>query len=183
MAAGLVAQKKIAPVICVFPNGGMSGYRDRPDEKAMGETLIIKELIPLIDKQYRTIAKPEGRTIAGFSMGGGGAVRLAIKHPDLFSAAASWAAAIRFREDDPSFQVERLSGLKDRVRLLMIVGEKDQTRAGHAPLLERLQQAKLPVEYQELPDVGHDLGKYYELTGEKLVTFVASGFTKSSSGE
>ncbi len=55
------------------------------------------ELIPLIDRTYRTRADREGRVIAGFSMGGGGAVRLALKHPDLFSAAASWAAALGSR--------------------------------------------------------------------------------------
>src|ERR1041384_891556 len=93
----LIGEKKIKPAICIFPNGGMSGFRDRPEEKVMVETMIVKELIPLIDKSYRTVADRKGRVIAGFSMGGGGATRLALKNPELFSASASWAGAIMFR--------------------------------------------------------------------------------------
>src|SRR5262249_55921810 len=93
----LLEQKRIPPGICVFPHGGLSGQLRQPMTKVMGETLIIKELVPLIDKTYRTKATREARVISGFSMGGGGAVRLALKHPDLFSAAASWAGALGSR--------------------------------------------------------------------------------------
>lgn len=41
----------VPPVICVFPNGGRSGYLGSV------ETMIVKELIPLIDKDYRTKAQ------------------------------------------------------------------------------------------------------------------------------
>ena len=73
----------------------MSGYRDGPEQKIIGETLIIKELLPLVDKSYRTIATRDGRAICGFSMGGGGSIRLALSHPDLFSAAA-WGGMALF---------------------------------------------------------------------------------------
>ena len=48
----------------------------------MGETTVIKELIPYIDKTYRTIASRTGRAIQGMSMGGFGAMRLALKYPE-----------------------------------------------------------------------------------------------------
>ena len=133
LVARLATQKKAPAVICVFPNGGMSGYRDRPEQKIMGETLLIKELIPLIDRTYRTRADREGRVIAGFSMGGGGAIRLALKHPDLFSASASWAAALGSRGGDlpPQLETDNLRRLAGRVRLLMVVGDKDMTYARH----------------------------------------------------
>jgi enterochelin esterase-like enzyme len=174
-----VEAKHIPSVICVFPNGGMSGYRDNPEQKIMGETLIIKELIPLIDGKYRTIATQEGRTICGFSMGGGGSIRLALKHPDLFSAAASWAAALGSRDAAVSpaalarQNVEKING---KVRLLLIVGDKDLTYSSHAPFIEALKELKLPYEYQVLPGVEHNLGVYYEQTGPKMVKFVTSGF-------
>src|SRR5262249_42120585 len=69
--------KKIPPVICVFPNGGMSGYADNPAAKVMGETLVVRELLPLIDGKYRTRVTRDSRAVGGFSMGGGGAIRLA----------------------------------------------------------------------------------------------------------
>src|SRR6185312_13946459 len=91
--AARLAAGKISPAIYVFPNGGLSGYRDHSDSNVKVETMITKELIPLIDKKYRTRPDRMSRVIGGFSMGGGGAVRLALPHPDLFSAAASWAGA------------------------------------------------------------------------------------------
>lgn len=175
----MIKEKKIAPAICVFPNGGMSGYQDRPEQKVMGETLIIKELIPLIDKTYRTQAEAKGRVVGGFSMGGGGAVRLSLKYPDLFSAAGSWAGALGGRRGGaapPELEVENLQKVAGKVRLLMIVGDKDMTFAGHKPMLDKLEQAKFPVTYKVLEGVEHNLGKYYEKTGEEMVKFLAEKF-------
>jgi S-formylglutathione hydrolase FrmB len=53
------------------------------------ETYITKDLVGHVDATYKTIAKREGRAIAGLSMGGFGALMLSMRHQDLFSAAAS----------------------------------------------------------------------------------------------
>lgn len=53
------------------------------------ETYVIEDLIKEVDGRYRTIATRDGRAIAGLSMGGFGALKLALKHKDLFAAAAS----------------------------------------------------------------------------------------------
>lgn len=53
------------------------------------ETYITKDLVSWVDATYRTIPKREARAIAGLSMGGFGALQLAMRHPDLFVAAAS----------------------------------------------------------------------------------------------
>jgi S-formylglutathione hydrolase FrmB len=58
------------------------------------ETYIIKDLVGDVDAQYRTIAKREGRGLAGMSMGGLGAFELAMRHPDEFSAAASHSGVV-----------------------------------------------------------------------------------------
>jgi S-formylglutathione hydrolase FrmB len=50
------------------------------------ETMFISELMPHIDRTFRTVAAREGRIIEGFSMGGYGAARLGFKHPLLFAA-------------------------------------------------------------------------------------------------
>ncbi|WP_414664394.1 alpha/beta hydrolase [Horticoccus sp. 23ND18S-11] len=74
-----------APMILVLPNGGShTFYKDSGDDKLPAETLIIRDLIPHIDATYRTIASRAGRAIEGFSMGGRGATRLAMKYPELF---------------------------------------------------------------------------------------------------
>ncbi len=72
-------------MIMVLPNGGRSTfYKDSADGRFPIESIFIDELIPFIDSNYRTIAGREGRCIEGFSMGGRGATRLAMKHPHLF---------------------------------------------------------------------------------------------------
>jgi endo-1,4-beta-xylanase len=183
MLAERLAAKKIPPVICVFPNGGLSGYRDHPETGVNVETMIIRELVPLIDRSYRTRTDRESRVLAGFSMGGGGAVRLALKHSDLFSAAASWAGALSPHHDGekagPAFDDGLLEPSRPRVRLLMIVGYKDLTWPWHAPALAAFEAAHYPFTLHTIADLGHELGRYYELTGDELIGFVTAGFRPS----
>ena len=110
-------------------------------------------------------------------MGGGGAIRLAVKYPDTFCAAASWAAAIGFRragalEEFNEQLRENAERIRNRVRLLLIVGDKDMTYAGHAPVIAQLKELKLGYEYEVLEGVGHDLGRYQSGTGSRLVEFL-----------
>jgi S-formylglutathione hydrolase FrmB len=84
---------EVPPMLMVFANGGRnSNYIDAVDGTVLPETMIIKELIPHTDATYRTIGERSGRAIQGFSMGGGGALRLAAKFPDLFSSVVVWGA-------------------------------------------------------------------------------------------
>jgi S-formylglutathione hydrolase FrmB len=55
---------------------------------------LTQDLIGWVDARYRTIASREGRAIAGLSMGGFGAMALALGHPELYAAAASHSGAI-----------------------------------------------------------------------------------------
>lgn len=50
------------------------------------EDFIAKDLIAYIDSHYRTVARRESRGLFGHSMGGYGTLRIAMKHPELFSA-------------------------------------------------------------------------------------------------
>jgi S-formylglutathione hydrolase FrmB len=83
-------------VLIVCPDGGYgSWYLDSPLKKEFQyETFIIQELIPYIDKKYKTVAGREGRLITGLSMGGHGALYLAARNPDKFLAAGSIAGAV-----------------------------------------------------------------------------------------
>jgi S-formylglutathione hydrolase FrmB len=58
------------------------------------ETYIARELVGWVDAHYHTIARRDGRAIAGLSMGGFGAMSLALRHPDEFAAAASHSGAV-----------------------------------------------------------------------------------------
>lgn len=72
-------------MIVVMPEGNNGWYTDSatiPTDKY--ETHILKELIPDVQKRYRTIEARYGRAIAGLSMGGYGALKLGLKFPDTF---------------------------------------------------------------------------------------------------
>ena len=84
---------KAQPIIYVFVNGGEISHWNYPPLASMGEDVFVKELIPHIDLNYRTVDNRSGRAIQGFSQGGRGATRIAFKYPDLFSSVAAGGGA------------------------------------------------------------------------------------------
>lgn len=50
------------------------------------EDVVTHEMVTYMDSHYRTIAKPGSRGLCGHSMGGYGTLRIAMKHPDIFSS-------------------------------------------------------------------------------------------------
>lgn len=81
-------------LIIVTPGVGDTWYANSAsDPQARYEDVIIKDLIPYIDGHYRTVASRDGRAIAGLSMGGLGAVKFALRYPQMFSFAASFSGA------------------------------------------------------------------------------------------
>jgi enterochelin esterase-like enzyme len=64
---------------------GCSWYVNSP---ATGnwEDFVIQELVPYIDREFRTIARRDSRGIAGDFMGGYGAIRFGMRYPDVFAA-------------------------------------------------------------------------------------------------
>ena len=95
------------PLIVVMPDGGRGFYCDGIENPRQAcESAIVKDLIGFIDNTFPTIAKREGRVIGGLSMGGYGALKLAVKFPELFCATVSHSGAVTFshyalnRDDD-----------------------------------------------------------------------------------
>lgn len=91
-----------ASLITVMPEGGKVGWYtnwvNRSVRSQEWETFHLKQLIPWIDENFRTIAKKRGRAIAGLSMGGFGAIHYAQQRPDLFAFAASFSGALDLEE-------------------------------------------------------------------------------------
>jgi len=95
-ADALIESGTIDPLLIVMPAAGNSWY---VNSRAVGgpgefETVIIDELLPHIEANHDVAPGRDNRTIAGLSMGGFGALRLAYAHPDLFSAVASMSGAV-----------------------------------------------------------------------------------------
>jgi putative tributyrin esterase len=81
--------------IIVMPEGNDSWYTDSatvPTNKY--ESYIMQELIPAVDKRFRTISTREGRAIAGLSMGGYGALKFGVKYPQQFVFVGSMSGAL-----------------------------------------------------------------------------------------
>ena len=78
-------------MIVVMPEGNDSWYTDSANNKY--ETYILTELIPDVEQRYRTIEARYGRSIAGLSMGGYGAIKFGLKSPFTFVFAASMSGA------------------------------------------------------------------------------------------
>jgi enterochelin esterase family protein len=84
----LIAAGKAKPMIVVMPNGHTP---DRPNAGATNMLLnpdfrddFLKVVIPYVDRNYRTIANPDNRAMAGLSMGGGHTIQNGLPHPELF---------------------------------------------------------------------------------------------------
>src|SRR5512135_2093624 len=85
-----IADRTIPPMIIFMPDGGVTFYINDFEGKVRYEDMFVQELIPYFDATYRTRPKPEFRGISGLSMGGWGALTLAMRHTDLFAACAAF---------------------------------------------------------------------------------------------
>ncbi|MEO8399096.1 MAG: alpha/beta hydrolase-fold protein [Ignavibacteriaceae bacterium] len=97
---------KIPPVIAVTPSGERGWWVNTLEHF---ESAVINELIPLIDSSYNTIRNRDGKMIAGFSMGGYGALRYALVYPNLFSSCAIFSPAL-YNEEPPESSSSRSLG-------------------------------------------------------------------------
>jgi S-formylglutathione hydrolase FrmB len=82
-------------MIIVTPEGNDGWWTDSAtDKNDKYESYIVSEMLPVIDKNYRTLPFQKYRGIAGASMGGYGALKFGVKYPDKFAFAASLSGAL-----------------------------------------------------------------------------------------
>lgn len=96
MNAG-IAEKKFGEMIIVMPNEKTNWFGSfYTNSSATGnwEDFTSKELVDFVDDKYRTIANVSSRAIAGHSMGGYGALTLAMKYPEVFSVTYGMNSAL-----------------------------------------------------------------------------------------
>lgn len=101
-------------MIIVCPDGENSWYWDSPVNPASRfETFVAEELPQWIDARYPTLADREGRAVAGLSMGGHGALWLAIRHRGTFGAAGSMSGGVDIRPFPDNWEMKRQLGERD----------------------------------------------------------------------
>lgn len=120
-------------VIIVIPDGDTSWYFDSPiDSNYKYETFVSKELIEYIDKAYLTRADRRYRAVTGLSMGGHGALYLAIRHQDVFGAAGSMSGGVDFRPFPNNWNIKLRLGEETKNQKLW----DENTVIGQLPRLE-----------------------------------------------
>lgn len=92
----LIEHREIPELIMIFPdgngrNGETSEWGNSFDQKQLMENFVAFDLVHYIDQKYRTIPQVSDRAIGGFSMGGFGAMNIAVHHPDIFGSVISLA--------------------------------------------------------------------------------------------
>lgn len=100
-------------MVVVCPSGMNSWYWDAPADPSMRmESFITGELVETIDSLYPTIPSRDARAIAGLSMGGHGALWLALRHPEIWSQAGSTSGGVDIRPFPGSWNMARWLGEK-----------------------------------------------------------------------
>jgi S-formylglutathione hydrolase FrmB len=169
-------------LIVVMPEGEKGWYTDGVDASKY-ESYVMRELIPEVDRRFRTIADRRGRGIAGYSMGGYGALKFGFKHPESFALAASTSGALdaAARIDDASLMQtfgEAGGPVRAENDLPRLAREFPEARRGTLPYfyldcgLEDpwlganrdfaavLAERKMPHEYRQLP--GEHIWPYWD---------------------
>ena len=122
----LIAEGKAVPFIIVMDNGSWrmpqrpaNGERPAkwpPDGWADGfKNTLLKDIIPMVDAEYRTIADQQHRAMAGLSMGGMQTRVITLANPDVFSHVGIFSGGSISIED-----VEKAPGFKEKVKLVFI---------------------------------------------------------------
>jgi S-formylglutathione hydrolase FrmB len=196
-----ITEGKIQPALLVCPNcGSYSMFCDSYDKTIMGETILIKELIPLIDATYMTIASGSGRAIEGFSMGGFGAVKSAFKFPEMFSSVVTYGASLHdlgsvssgrpevfermfgarndyFQQNSPYILAEKNTALISKnLRLKFINGSEDFTLQNNLKLNSCLDKLGINYDFKILDRYKHIPIPYYEAEGLNGFMFHSQNF-------
>jgi endo-1,4-beta-xylanase len=186
-----IEEGRVDPMVLVFANGGVaSGYIDNPNTGVMGESVIVDDLIPHVEANFRVSTDAAGRGVAGFSMGGAGAVRLAIRNPLQWAAVVSIAgvlvgpaelmernfivdADLAQRHDLFATSIDAAPRLR-RMDLRFVVGTADDWVGQNRRFAAHLGHQNLPIDYIEIPGVAHDLSEYLEEDGTQMFQFFSA---------
>ena len=187
-------------MLIVCPDGGYdSWYLDSPvDSTVRYETHIASEVVSYVDYYYHTRKESAGRAITGLSMGGHGAVYLAIRHPDVFGAAGSMAGGLDlclWKENNWDLQgvlgnpdlfwknwennsvVNLIPLLKGRdMPLIIDCGVGDFFLPANREMHRKLLEAGIPHEYTERP--GAHNGDYWNSAIDFQLVYFSKFFNR-----
>ncbi|MBZ5586237.1 MAG: esterase [Acidobacteriia bacterium] len=147
-AAGAAAPAGRGAEGAAAPAGRGRGMMGGPYEGSYPQSLV-KDVIPFIDKNYRTIPKKDSRAIAGLSMGGMHTIQATNNNPGVFGWIAVWSAG---GQDTPEFTAAlgklKASGVR---HYYVAAGTNDMALNGSKALFQLVQKAGLNTSWHETP--------------------------------
>jgi 23S rRNA (adenine2503-C2)-methyltransferase len=151
----LIANKTIPPVMAVFVEPG-----ERQEEYSRNQrwrAFMADELVPMVDKRFRTFSAPDQRMILGSSLAAYGAVDLAVEYPSLFglcAAIAPPAQTFSLVENQRKAQAAVVS-----IKFFVLGGVYDSMIDGARKLRTTLDDYSAPVSYLEVSE-GHNTNTF-----------------------
>jgi enterochelin esterase-like enzyme len=131
---------------------------------------VASELVDYVDANYRTIASPESRAIAGLSMGGRIATMTALQFPQRFGTVGAFSAAVR---GDVDGAVEHAAG--SSTYFYVSCGTLDGLLTANQRFVEQLAARKIPHEYHEIVGGEHawnvwdpEIGAFFDLLSKRI---------------
>jgi enterochelin esterase-like enzyme len=160
----LIAAGKARPMIVVMPFGHTP---ERPNAGGAGILAntdfgndLIKDLLPYVDANFRTLAGPENRAMAGLSMGGAHTIRFGLTHPELFDHIGIFSMGLGLRgpgeitEYEAANQASLRRAARDLDLVYYAMGKDDFLYATAAPTRALLDKNGIEHIYNE-SDGGH----------------------------
>lgn len=166
----LIARKAIPPVIAVFsePGDRQEEYTRNPRWRAF----ITNELVPQVDKRFRTFPAPDHRIILGSSLAAYGAVDLAVEFPAVFGLCAAIAPpeqAASLIANQPRARAAAVS-----IRFFVLGGVYDAMIDGARRLRTTLDGVNAPVTYLEVAE-GHNTNTFRNHLDDAISALLAHG--------
>ncbi|MEP7117150.1 MAG: alpha/beta hydrolase-fold protein [Acidobacteriota bacterium] len=146
----LIAAGRIPPLIAVFVEPGTR--QEEYSRNPLWRAFVATELVPAIDQRLRTFPAPDQRAIFGSSLGGYGALDLAVEHPGVFGLCASLAPPAQAA----TLITNQAQGQRAvfGVRFFELGATYDTDVTGARTLRTALEEARADVVYEEVPE-GH----------------------------
>ena len=108
------------------------------------DAVVSKDLIPFIDKTFRTIPRREQRALAGLSMGGAQTMRIGVNHPELFASLGLFSPAVGNLDPATDYdgKLADAAAINKGLKLLWIgIGREDSLFPGVKTSHENLEKA------------------------------------------
>jgi enterochelin esterase-like enzyme len=191
----MIQRGEIDPFLIVLPNGG-ANYWVNQATGARWADYVVEDVVGQVDRDFRTVANPSARAIGGLSMGGEGALRIAMQNPDVFGIAAAHSPSLRTSFDQFAPELQEIFGDEESWRaatplwlvvdtdtaydltLAVDVGEDDPWRPNVELLHKRMLNRGISHRFEVLPG-GHE-AEYWIGNVDHYLLFYGSAFSESA---